>query len=250
MIAIDIGNTNIVIGFFSNKKIKKILRLETKDKNLIKKLNKNINLENLSKYKLDYKICIISSVSIYPEKEIFNFFKVFKFKILNINLNNVPKNIKFNYVYSQLGADRIANTFAAQHKYGKNSLVIDFGTATTFDIIINNIYDGGLIAPGINISLNALVDNASKLNKISIVKTKKIIGNNTKNSMQSGFFWGYISLINGIIKKISLDRKIRFKIILTGGLANTFKNEIEYKTYCEPNLTLEGLYLIGQKKYA
>ena len=100
------------------------------------------------------------------------------------------------------------------------------------------------------ISHDALVEQASKLNKISIKKINKIIGNDTKSSMQIGFYWGYLNLINGIIRKIMTEKKIKPKIIITGGLASTFKDEIKFKTYYEPNLTLEGLYLIGQTKYA
>ena len=107
-----------------------------------------------------------------------------------------------------------------------------------------------MISPGINISHDALVSNASKLNKISINKINKIIGNNTKSSMQSGFYWGYVSLINGVIQRIILEKKFKPKIIITGGLAKTFETEINYQTYYEPNLTLEGLYLIGKMKYA
>ena len=250
MIVIDIGNTNIVVGIISKKKIKKTIRLKTKEKKLIIELDKYFNLHNLSKYNLDSKICIISSVSTIPEKKIINFFKTLDFKLLNINASNVPKTIKFDYNYNQLGADRIANTFAAIKIYGKNSLVVDFGTATTFDIIINNVYQGGLISPGINISHDALVFNASKLDKISIRKISRVVGNNTKSSMQSGFYWGYVSLINGVIKKIIAEKKFKPNIIITGGLAKTFEAEIKYTTYYEPNLTLEGLYLIGKIKYA
>ena len=250
MIVVDIGNTNIVIGIYFKQKIKKIIRFSTKDKKLKQKLNKNIDFRKNSILKLDYRYVILSSMEPFSEKILINFFKSLKIVILNINLKNVSKSIKFNYMSSQLGADRIANTFAALKKYGKNSLVIDFGTATTFDLTVNGIYEGGLISPGINTSHNALINDASKLNKIKIAKTKKIISNNTKDSMKSGFYWGYISLINGIIKKIILDKKIKPKIILTGGLADIFRSEIKFKTYYEPNLTLEGLYLIGKKKYA
>jgi len=248
MIAIDIGNTNIVIATFFNKKIIKIIRMGTEDKDIKKKLD--YNFTSKKNLKLDYNFCVISSVSSHSNKKIINFFKKLKYKILNINLNNIPKEIKFNYVNKQLGADRIANTFAAINKYGRNSIVIDFGTATTFDLVVNNIYLGGLIAPGINISHDALVKKASKLKKISIKKTKKTFGNDTKSSMQAGFYWGYVSLVNGIINKIILDEKIKPKIILTGGLACIFKEEIKYTTFHEPNLTLEGLYLIGKKKHA
>jgi len=247
VIAIDIGNTNIVIAIFFDKKIKKIIRIETDDKNIKKKLD--YNFTSKKNLKLDYNICVISSVSSDSNKKIINFFKKLKFKILNINLNNISKEIKFNYINKQLGADRIANTFAAVKKYGRDSIVIDFGTATTFDLVINNIYLGGLIAPGINTSHDALVKKASKLKKISIKKINKTFGNDTKTSMQTGFYWGYVSLINGIINKILLDEKIKPKIILTGGLASIFEEEIKYTTYHEPNLTLEGLYLIGKKKY-
>ena len=99
------------------------------------------------------------------------------------NFANIPQNIKFHYKSGQLGSDRIANTYSAIEKYGNNSIVIDFGTATTFDVIKNKIYEGGIIAPGINVSHEALVNNASKLNKIIIARTKSIVGKNTKNSM-------------------------------------------------------------------
>ena len=118
-------------------------------------------------------------------------------------------------------------------------------------LILNNSYEGGLITPGISTFLwMLLLANASKLNSISIVKTKKIIGNDTKESMQSGFYWGYVSLINGTINKIIKAKKVKPKIILTGGLAKIFRNEINYKNIYEPNLTLNGLYLIGILKYA
>ena len=249
MLVVDIGNTNIVIGIYYKKKLNKTVRLKTKDKQLINQLKKILRPNKFKTLKLDKKNCIISSVSNYSEKKIINFFKKNKFIILNINLDNVPKRIEFNYVKNQLGADRIANSFAALNKFGENSLVIDFGTATTFDLIINSKYEGGLIAPGISISHNALIENASKLRKILITKTNKVIGNDTKQSMRSGFYWGYTSLINGIIKKIINEKKIKPIIILTGGLSSIFKDEIKYRTYNEPNLTLDGLYLIGQEKY-
>ena len=249
MIVIDIGNTNIVIGYYYKKQLQKTFRFVTSDTNIFKKVYSQFNNFSFLNKKIDYNLCIISSVSKLYEKKIIYLFKSLNFKIINININNIPKEIKFNYVLNQLGADRIANTFAATAKYGKNSLVIDFGTATTFDAVINSIYMGGVIAPGINISHDALVDNASKLNKISIKKTKKIIGNDTVTSMQSGFYWGYVCLINGIINKIIIEKKYKPKIILTGGLANVFISNIRYKNYYEPDLTLMGLYLIGQRIY-
>jgi len=250
MIVFDVGNTNIVIGIYENKKIKKIIRFNTNNINIKSKLQSLFKDNYISKFNLDYKICMMASVVPDIDKKIISFLKSIKLKVLNIKLSNVPQIINFNYESKQLGSDRIANTFAAIKKYGKNSIIIDFGTATTFDVIKNKIYEGGLIAPGINISHEVLVKSASKLKKISITKTKYILGKNTKNSMQSGFYWGYISLINGLIKKIISQKNFKPTIILTGGLAQTFKSEINYNTYHEPNLTLDGLYLIGQSKYA
>ena len=250
MLVVDIGNTNIIIGVYSNKKLTFTLRLKTNEKKLLQKLHQNFKLRKINSFNLDYKNCIISSVTSFSTKEIIKFFKKLKFSILNINISNIPKKIKFKYSLNQLGADRIANTFAAINKYKKNILVVDFGTATTFDIILDKSYEGGLITSGINISHDALVSHATKLKKVSIIKTNKLIGKNTNDSMQSGFYWGYVSLINGIIDKIIKEKKIRPKIILTGGLAKTFEDEIKYKTFYEPNLTLEGLYLIGILKYA
>jgi len=249
MIVVDVGNTNTVIGFYINNKLIKINRINTKDILLKKNLHTLFYRKIISEIKYEDRICIISSVSS-SEKTIISFFKSLDFKILNINISNIPKKIKFNYKSNQLGADRIANTFAAIHKYGNNSLVIDFGTATTFDVIRNKIYEGGAITPGINISHDALVKNASQLNKISIKPTNIIIGKDTRKSMEGGFYWSYVNLINGNINKIILEKKFRPKIILTGGLANIFKKEIKYLTYYEPNLTLEGLYLIGLATYA
>ncbi len=251
MIVVDIGNTNVVIGLYVKKKLIKVFRMDTKKKNMKNELKNIFSLKKISKMNLDFRVCAIASVSSYYQtKEIVNFFKNLGLTTFNITLKNISNNIKFNYIPGQLGADRIANTFSAIHKYGKDTLVIDFGTATTFDITIKGNYAGGIIAPGIKISHLALVDQASKLKKTLIIKTKKIIANDTKKSMQSGFYWGYLSLINGLIKKIISERKIKPKIILTGGLAKIFKSEIEFNTYHEPNLTLEGLYIIGKKKYA
>jgi len=249
MIVIDIGNTDIVIGIYTKHKLDKTLRFNTKSKNTIRLIKSRFTNRYIHQLNIKYKICILSSVVPEINNKIKNLFKFLKFKVLNITTNNIPFDIQFNYQPKELGSDRIANTFAAIKKYGNNCLIIDFGTATTFDVIKNNTYEGGVIAPGIDISHDALVKYASKLNKISIIRTKSLVGNNTKDSMQSGFYWGYISLINGLIDKIIKQQGFKPTIILTGGLANIFKKEISQKTEYEPNLTLNGLYLIGKIKY-
>jgi len=250
MIVIDIGNTNIVIATYYQNKIFKSYRINTSVKNLSNNLNTIFDKNSIFSSKLDYNFCIISSVVPKKTKDVRSFFKKNKMKVTVISLRNISKKIKFKYESSQLGSDRIANTYAAIEKFGKNSIVIDFGTATTFDVIENNIYLGGIIAPGINNSHDALVNSAAKLNKIPLKKTNYLIGKKTDHSMQSGFYWGYVSLINGIIRKIIYKKNFKPKIILTGGLGNIFQTEIKFKTFYEPNLTLNGLYLIGKNKYA
>ena len=249
MIVIDLGNTTTVIGIYFKKQLKKIFKVNT-DKILTKKqLSIYLQKNKILKFPRDYKICIISSVVKSKDKIFVSYFKNQAFIVKSIKIKNVINDIKFNYQPNQLGADRIANSYSAINKYGKNSLVIDFGTATTFDIIKNNVYEGGVIAPGINVSHEALVKNASKLERIQIKKINKVVGKDTKSSMQSGFYWGYVGLINGIIKKIIIENNFKPKIILTGGLSNIFKKEIKFQTHYEPDLTLDGLYLIGIKKY-
>jgi len=249
MIVIDIGNSDTVIGIYKKKKLYKIYRTETKNKNFKKIIYQFFKKNIIITLKSDEKICVISSVVPEVNKIIFFLLKKYSFKIKNININNIPKKIKFKYSKNQLGADRIANSFSGVKKYGSNLIIIDFGTATTFDIIKNNIYIGGTIAPGILVSHESLIKKASKLNKIIIKKTSSIVGKNTEQSMRSGFYWGYVNLINGIIKKIIKEKQYKPKIILTGGLAQIYKKEIRFNSYYEPNLTLEGLYLIGLQNH-
>tara|TARA_Y100000741_G_scaffold355544_1_gene331111 strand:- start:464 stop:1219 length:756 start_codon:yes stop_codon:yes gene_type:complete len=251
MIVVDIGNTNIVIGFFLNYKLIDTFRFETKSNKTFLEIKKKINNHYIKKINLTKNICIISSVVPEVEKKIINFFKKKKIKVFKITTSNTKHYLNYNIDNpKELGADRIANSIASINKHGKNCLILDFGTATTFDIIKDNIYQGGIIAPGVILSHNSLVKNASKLKRIKISKTNKVIGKNTIKAMQSGFFWGYSSLINGIIDKIIIEEKFIPKIILTGGLAKVFKSQINNKFIYEPNLTLMGLYFIGLKKYA
>lgn len=252
MIIIDLGNTNIVIGFFYNEKLKKIIRFNTKKfkYNLVfLKIKKILDHNKL----LDKSKKIILG-SVVPKKnlEIRKLAKKLSYKIIIIK--NKKINVDFSHslkAINEFGIDRISNAFAANKFYGKNLIIIDFGTATTFDIVHNGIYEGGIISPGIEVSNNALAQSAAKINSIKIIKTKKIIGKNTLMAIQSGFYWGYLSLINGIIDKIVNEKKFNPNIILTGGMANIFSNGIlinkkKQKVIIDQKLTLVGLYHIGK----
>ena len=127
-------------------------------------------------------------------------------------------------------------------RYKCNCIVLDFGTATTFDIVTKNgTYHGGIIAPGVNLSLKSLVSSADQIPIFSIKKQKKIIGKNTIEALRSGFYFGYSGLINNIILKIEKETKKKYKIIFTGGYANLFKNSIKRSLTIDKNITIKGV---------
>ena len=123
----------------------------------------------------------------------------------------------------------------------KNCLVLDFGTATTFDIIKNGAYEGGVIAPGVKLSINNLSKNTALLPSINLKKNQKNYGKNTKEALNAGFVWGYEGLINNIINKIIAKERSKYKIVLTGGFVNFFKNMIKKKILVDRNITVKGI---------
>ncbi len=248
MILIDIGNTNIVFAVSNNNKIKKISRIDTnKETNIfIKNVNKIIKnfLKNSKKF------AVISSVVPHINTHIIKILNSYKIKTCVLKPKDVSSFLKIDYNLNEIGADRIANSVAVINSKIQNSIVIDFGTATTFEVLKNGRFLGGLIFPGIESSKNSLIKKTSLLKNTQIIKTKRVVAKNTKDSIQSGFYWGYISVINGIIKKIIDEKKFKPKIILTGGLAKIYKNDIKPRPIVNSKLTLEGLQVIGSHYYA
>ena len=151
----------------------------------------------------------------------------------------------------QVGADRLVNTVAAHAKYGGPLIIVDFGTATTFDVIDGQgSYMGGVISPGINLSLEALHQAAAKLPLISVERPDKVIGRDTVTAMQSGVFWGYVGLIEGIVRRIHLEMGSDCRVIATGGLAPLFLDATKAIELVDGTLTLDGLYMIHRKNTA
>lgn len=149
----------------------------------------------------------------------------------------------------EIGADRLVNARAVLEHYSAPAIVIDFGTATTFDVIDESgAYKGGVIAPGVNLSLEALSMAASKLPKISIEKPESATGNSTVSAMQSGAYWGYVGLIEKVIAKLSDELGASPKILATGGLANTFASDLPMIETIDQELTLKGLYAIYKNR--
>ena len=249
MIVIDVGNTNIVFGYYYKNKIFKIKRINTEKKLLKNKQNINNFFKTNKKLlnNLEIKSCILSSVVPSINIVFRKYFTKNNFKYYVINAKKIPFNGIINYNLNQIGSDRIANYAFAYNKKIKNCIIIDFGTATTFDVIKNNKYSGGLIFPGINLSMDTLIKNAELLNKSRVSKSERIVNNNTSASIQSGFYFGYLHAINGMLKQIIKENKFKPKIYLTGGLGKVFKDKIYFNPIYIENLTLDGIREIGKK---
>ena len=141
-----------------------------------------------------------------------------------------------------VGADRLVNSVGAFNRYGGNLIVVDFGTATTFDVVDDDgAYIGGVIAPGVKLSIKNLSQSTALLPMFDLKNKQKSYGKNTKDALNAGFIWGYDGLINNIINKITQKWKINFKIILTGGYAIFFKKIIKKKTIVDKDVTIKGI---------
>ncbi|MBT4415187.1 MAG: type III pantothenate kinase [Flavobacteriaceae bacterium] len=240
----DIGNTETKIFLVStNNKIVKKLYLSTKDINYIKLNRLFINLT------VDYKkIKKILFCSVVPNS--FSMIKKFlskktKLKCHEVKDLNLRSLIKIKANYKQVGSDRLTNAISLVNNKN-NFIVLDFGTATTFDVLIKNVYSGGIIAPGVKLSLNTLSDNATLIPKIDLKQIKNIIGNNTISAVRSGFFWGYAGLIDNIIYLIKKETRKSFKVIITGGFSNLFIKSIKTKVNHNKDITINGLIKISK----
>ena len=240
----DIGNTisKICIIGVNTFKVKKTIYFNTNkisSKNLLKK-----TLKEIFRKETVYDVALFSSVVPKYQKILGNFLKKeYAIKLREIMEKNIKKIVKINIKNkNQVGSDRIANAVGVYKWYKSNCIVLDFGTATTFDVVTRNgIYNGGIIAPGINLSLKSLVSAADQIPVFSITKQKKIIGKNTLEALRSGFYWGYSGLINNIILKIEKETKKKYKIIFTGGYADLFKKSISRPFTVDRNITIKGI---------
>ena len=236
----DIGNTDIKLCLFNSnkKKIKKItLKTEKLSFSYMRFKLKGIKFKNIKKI----LFCSVVPKSYKLVKKFFNSQTDTKCK--EIKDLKISKLIKIKVNKKQIGSDRIANAISAANNKN-NFIIVDFGTATTFDVVLKNSYIGGVIAPGLELSLSNLINKASLIPKIKFNKVRHVLGKNTVDSVKSGFYWGYTGLINNIISLITKEFKYKFKIILTGGLAHLFKNNLKHNSYIDKELTLNGLIKI------
>lgn len=249
ILAIDIGNTNIHMGLWRDNGWRHAWRART----IIDKMMDEYAVllrSFLDDADLDYRAIggvVISSVV----PALTGTFVELAKRYLDIDplvvTHQTPVGVKIDIDQpEQAGADRIVNAAAVVRLYGGPAIVIDFGTATTFDIIsADGAYRGGAIAPGIGIAHDALVREAAQLHKVDLVPPPCAIGRNTKHAMQSGIFWGYVGLVEGLVARLKAtmgDESIR--VIATGGLAPLFSEHTTVIDLIAPELTLDGLRII------
>jgi len=248
LLAIDIGNTNTVIGSYDKEKLVNHWRIKTDSQSTADELI--LTYEGLLQNQPEITgISLCSTVpAVLREMRwmLQRYFNDIKTVIIEpgtktgvpINTDN-PK---------EVGADRIANSLAVFTRHGGPSVVVDFGTSTNFDVVSKNgEFLGGSLAPGIEISLDALANRAAQLRKVEFVKPRSVIGKNTVEALQSGALYGFAGQVDGIIERIIAEIGPVTAVVATGGLAPLVVEESKTITHHEPDLTLEGLRLVFDK---
>ncbi|MFK4004289.1 type III pantothenate kinase [Qipengyuania sp. NPDC077563] len=254
LLAADVGNTNVVFALFDGREIKARWRIATDARRTGDEyavwLLQLLNLEGYERGAITQ--IIIGSV---VPRSIHNLTvlsqKYFGVEPVIAGQGNAEWGFELDIEQpSSLGADRALNALAAHAKYDGDLIVIDFGTATTFDMVdFNGAYKGGIISPGINLSLDALVGNTAKLPRIAIEKpaSQSVIGRNTEQQMLIGVFWGYVSLIEGLIERMKREIGRPAKVVATGGLALLFDEHTNLFDAVDSDLTLDGLAILAER---
>ena len=249
LLAIDAGNTNIVFALYEGEKVRAQWRAVTQASRTSDEyavwFSQLLALEGLSF--ADLKSAIIATVVPAVLFDLRDFCrKYLKTEPLLVgdpalNLGPKPQVDRPETV----GADRLCNTVAAHERYKGAVIVVDFGTATNFDIVSQEgAFDGSVIAPGANLSIEALHQAAALLPRVAIHRAQKVIGRDTVSSMQSGVYWGYVGLITGLINGIKREYGVPMTVVATGGLAHLFRPDIPAIDHVDPDLTMRGLMLI------
>src|SRR5262245_43815754 len=255
LLAIDAGNTNIVFAVTDGADIRAQFRASTKDSRTADEyyvwLAQLMQLEGIDPKQIEAAIiaCVVPQ-ALFNLRRLCS--KYFKHTALVVGEPEVDLGIAVNTDRPRaVGADRIVNAVAAHRDYGGDLIIIDFGTATTFDIVsAAGAYEGGIIAPGVNLSMEALHLAAAQLPRIAIDRPQMIIGKDTVPAMQSGIFWGYIALVEGLVKRIKAEYGKPMKVIGTGGLAHLFRHSTSAIENVDHDLTIRGLRYIYERNAA
>lgn len=258
LLAIDVGNTNVTIGVFDGDRLAHSWRLAALRERTADELG--ILITRLFE-QARVPVASVSGIAIAsvvppltrPMEEMCE--RYFSQAPLVIDTTNAGMPVQYTPA-ADVGADRIVNAVAAWETYGRVSrvplIVVDFGTGTTFDVIsAHGEYLGGVICPGINISAEALFTKAARLPRVDVRKPAAVIGQNTVNAMQSGLFFGYVEMVDGLVRRIraELPGGDAAVVLATGGLAEVISGESTAIQYVDANLTLDGLRLIWKRRH-
>jgi type III pantothenate kinase len=257
LLAIDAGNTNVVFALVEGREIKARWRIATDPRRTADEyavwLNQLLQLESYTRD--DVHGVIISTVvpRALHNLEVLST-KYFRTDALIAGRSPVEWGVAIDVDEpASLGADRAVNTIAAHALHPGDLIVIDFGTATTLDFSdYSGAYKGGIIAPGINLSLDALVNAAAKLPRIAIEAPRdnmSVIGRNTVDQMNIGIYWGYIAMIEGLVARMKAEVGRPVKVIATGGLATLFEQHTNVFDAIEPDLTIQGLAIMAERAH-
>lgn len=249
LLAIDIGNTNVVLGVFDDKeKLVENWRVGTNAQITPDEYAMTFkDLFNFSRIELKQISGVIISTVVPPLLPVMIEMSRKYFRIEPMVVTHQLKTgITIRYDNpKEVGADRIVNAAAAYKIYGGPIIVVDFGTATTFCAVTKDgEYLGGAITPGVKISAEALFQRASKLPRVELTKPPKVIGTDTISAMQAGIIYGYAGLVDGIVERMKKELSPASKVVATGGLAELVSPETKTVQEIKPHLTLEGLYLL------
>ncbi|MEQ8899962.1 MAG: type III pantothenate kinase [Roseovarius sp.] len=250
LLAIDCGNTNTVFSIWDGTRFICTLRTSTEHQRTADQYFVWFHTL-LVHHRIEAKINAVVISSTVPRV-------VFNLRVLSDRYFNcrplvvgkpecrLPVDVRVD-AGTQVGPDRLVNTVAGYDLYGGDLIIVDFGTATTFDVVDSDgAYIGGVIAPGVNLSLQALHEAAAALPHIDVTKPDRVIGTNTVDCMQSGVFWGYVGLIDGICERIKAEHGRTMKVIATGGLAPLFQQGTDMFDMFEDDLTMHGLTVIHE----
>lgn len=253
ILTLDVGNTNMTCGVFAGDEIKATFRITTKIPRTSDEYGMMLcNLLQINSISVtdieDVAVCsVVPDVMHSLENAIIKYFNV-KPMIVEAGVKTGIRIVTPHP--QQIGADRIVDAVAAYEIYGGPVLVLDFGTATTYDLVDGEgAFRGGITAPGIRISAKALWEDAAKLPKIEIKKPEAVLGKDTITSMQSGLIFGQIGQTEYIIKKVKEETGLdTMKVVATGGLGRIIANETDTIDVYDPNLTLKGIHLVYKKQ--